>query len=163
MKGWLGDLGPSCLSGGEGQTGLEERIIHRGKGSSMGRAHPWALSPPLFFVVHSGTPHSSLLEKVWRLFKNVKEYVKTTDFVHGIKMTRQCRLLAQDFKTFTGNQKDVVGPIVTEHFTLKKKYIKKKKRCTWVYWTAGMWVILSICIVKPLATFMKAEFTFSKV
>lgn len=42
-------------------------------------------------------------------------------------MTRQCRLLAQDFKTFTGNQKDVVGPIVTEHFTLKKKYIKKKK------------------------------------
>lgn len=43
-------------------------------------------------------------------------------------MTRQCRLLAQDFKTFTGNQKDVVGPIVTEHFTLKKKYIKKKKK-----------------------------------
>lgn len=40
MKGWLGDLGLSCLSGGEGQTGLEERIIYRGKGSSMGRAHP---------------------------------------------------------------------------------------------------------------------------
>lgn len=82
VKGWLGDPGPSCFSGGKGQSQPAEKD---GQSSSLWQSSPLqAVSFPLpsllkillwgAFRIQFGN-WWTLLEKVWRMFMDTEEWV----------------------------------------------------------------------------------------